>query len=72
MPLLRNIPVTWQTSKYPPNTNPCPHCGKRVADSFDVHEVLVHPEERSKPQEFLDWQKEQRIQYAKKKVKKKT
>lgn len=64
--------MTWVTSKYPPDTNPCPHCGKKVAASFDVHEVLVHPKERKKPQEFLDWQEMQRAQNAKKKSKKKS
>lgn len=64
--------MTWQTSQYPPNTNPCPHCGKKVANSFDVHEAIVHPDKRAKPQEYLDWQEIQRAQNAKKKSKKKS
>jgi hypothetical protein len=64
--------MTWKTSEYPADMNPCPHCGKKVARSFDVHEALVHPEKRAKPQEFLDWQRDQRSQLAKKKSTKKS
>lgn len=61
--------MTWQTSKYPPTTDPCPHCGKRVGSNFDIHEAIIHPEQRAKPQEYLDWLEIQRAQAKKKKKK---
>lgn len=61
--------MTWQSSNYPANTSVCPHCGKKVSD-FDLHEVLVHPDKRNYPQEYLEWRKKQDAELAKKKKKK--
>lgn len=63
--------MTWKTSNYPADTNPCPHCGKDVALSFDVHEVMMHPDKRNYPQEYLDWKEHQRKEFEKKKQRKK-
>lgn len=47
----------------------CPHCQEHVGTHFDVHEVLVHPEQRERlyPPEFKAWKADQAKKLTKKK-----
>lgn len=62
--------MTWQTSKYPANTEICPHCGIKCGDSFDFHEALVHPDKRIVPEEYKQWLANQANNKKKTKTKK--
>lgn len=62
--------MTWQTSNYPADTRICPHCGKDVKSAFDTHEVLVHPDKRNYPQQYIEWRNQQNAELLKKKKKK--
>jgi hypothetical protein len=62
--------VTWQTSDFPADIEVCPHCGKRVGSSFDLHEVMTHPDKRKYPEEFIEWKMRQNAELLKKKKKK--
>jgi hypothetical protein len=70
MPILRGVPVTWQTSEYPADIEICPHCGKKMVNSFDMHEYMMHPDKRKYPPEYLAWKRQQDAEFAKKKKKK--
>lgn len=63
--------MTWQSSEYPADIKECPHCGKKITHSFDIHEYLTHPEKRKYPPDFIVWKKQQDAEYAKKQKKKK-
>ena len=49
----------------------CPYCGDYVASTFEVHEVLMHPEKRQRfwSPEYIAWKEEQDASLTKKKRK---